>query len=544
MCHKITVPNKKYIVFFCTTMEVEEPLKKILKRKAPKIHDDDYVDQCEFCNKEALWCENIENVKIYDIPGDLVPVVSHCFCSEAHQLAYYQFDTQRLKESDWQFSRRVFYTKSLLKTDIVERYKYLISIVENGDLVDDLVQVVLFKMLDSVIQGYMRESSVVCGLNHTVIIGGRDLLFVTGSNSNGQLGLPNYAEDMIVNEFQALKIPGIISVSCGTHNTMVVTKKSESEPSVLWATGNNTFRQLGIDSIANDDEDNIRSFVKVDDMEDVVKIVCSGNGSMALKSDNRLWVAGIGNKDRFGDVHLYTRVTPVPPSTVIDISSGGNVNSNQSTELILYEDGELGQKASTGERARSLIIPHKYLPDISIIKIAISGGIRLFVCVDGSLWMALGNTNLPDMKKAVKVKSVSNVIGISCSQRNAACVTSKGEVWTWTWKPDQDHVFIKDTALEWGGKAVTVSCGQRRTFVTTTDGSIYVKGVGDKNEMGLGVSISDTKGEWVLVQYLIPLSSSRKGKKHRKCNDCDDNAIIKTMIPVNNKILYFCAQHQ
>jgi len=161
-------------------------------------------------------------------------------------------------------------------------------------------------------------TTIACGEQHTMAIKSDGTLWATGYNYFGQLGLGDSGADTDRNTFEKVGSgTDWVAVACGGSHTMAI--KSDG---TLWATGYNTFGQLGLGNTTNRD-----TFEKVGSGTDWSIITCGSYHTMAIKSDGTLWVAGRNNSGQLGLGGNTQRTSFVPVGSDTDwtsIACGGN----------------------------------------------------------------------------------------------------------------------------------------------------------------------------------------------------------------------------
>lgn len=137
----------------------------------------------------------------------------------------------------------------------------------------------------------VKMASASCGMYHTMAVTEDQLLFATGANKNGQLGLPDMTNRNKFEEVLLFKDEPVIRVACGANHTLVLTYSRHVK-----AFGNNKYykcaavdpKKLG---------QNITIPVEVDipyeDMNDFAyQIAASMNLSMAITKQGHIFTWG------------------------------------------------------------------------------------------------------------------------------------------------------------------------------------------------------------------------------------------------------------
>lgn len=196
-----------------------------------------------------------------------------------------------------------------------------------------------------IVSGLSGVTSVACGSFHSVVLKSDGTVWSWGENSSGELGdgsnisrlTPVSATGLtgVVavaagrNFSMALKsngtvwswgsglgnsptqisgLTGVTSIACGFDHALAL--KSDG---TVWAWGDNTYYQLGDDSIPSQ-----TTPVLVGGLSGVVKLAAGLHHCLASKSDGTLWAWGGNSVGQLGDGTPWTRATPVKISDLKD----------------------------------------------------------------------------------------------------------------------------------------------------------------------------------------------------------------------------------
>ncbi|AEC01302.1 fimbrillin family protein [Parasphaerochaeta coccoides] len=132
---------------------------------------------------------------------------------------------------------------------------------------------------------------------HTMILKKDGTLWATGYNLNGQLGdgtLGDYADKSTPVQVKddtngSGVMTDVAAVSAGSFHTLILKKDG-----TLWATGNNTYGQLGIGATPT------QTGIPVQVMTDVKEIFAGERHTMILKKDGTLWATGQNENGQLG----------------------------------------------------------------------------------------------------------------------------------------------------------------------------------------------------------------------------------------------------
>lgn len=123
-------------------------------------------------------------------------------------------------------------------------------------------------------------AQVACGASHTVVLTGDGLVFTTGDNTYGQLGLCDFNHRDC---FQPVNLPPVQMIAAGNTHTVALL-----ENGTVVAAGNNSAGQLASRHLAPS-----HLFVPIQSFGyRVVRVACGSNTTMLLTADNMVLVTG------------------------------------------------------------------------------------------------------------------------------------------------------------------------------------------------------------------------------------------------------------
>ena len=101
-----------------------------------------------------------------------------------------------------------------------------------------------------------------------------------GSNHFGELGLGQIGE---INELTDIPTVAVKDIACGFIHTVIIDVYNN-----LWGTGANNDKKLGI----NTGGQSVKDFVQLPHDLEFIQVACGANHTLAVSSDNKIWVAG------------------------------------------------------------------------------------------------------------------------------------------------------------------------------------------------------------------------------------------------------------
>ena len=179
---------------------------------------------------------------------------------------------------------------------------------------------------------YMQENkniiSISCGQYHTALLRSSLYIYTTGANIHGQLGIGSNSDKNIFT--RCIYVDGIdgntISISCGYYHTALLTKSG-----LLYTTGYNKYGQLGIGS--NSDTDVFTLCENNYNIQKTIALVSCGAHHTALISNLQIYTTGYNTYGGLGigsnsDKNVFTQTNL--GTKINDNNSNNNSNNNNS----------------------------------------------------------------------------------------------------------------------------------------------------------------------------------------------------------------------
>ncbi|KAM3964806.1 uncharacterized protein ACR2FA_001200 [Aphomia sociella] len=288
-------------------------------------------------------------------------------------------------------------------------------------------------------------TNIACGWDFSCGVSDSNLLFVWGSNRNGQLGLPKDHFSDIVKPFR-LQV-NACSVSMGLRHTAIVNSKGE-----VWITGCGKYGQLGL-------------------------------GTNTLSSDKFELVEKVG--------------------TVTHIACGQNHTVTWcSVEKALYVwgDNRHGQLLLSTDKYKKIFTPQKI--DIGVkqgVKKLLSGWTNVLLWLENGTLCTWGRNNYgqlgtadPFMGKIINVKLPDDrhIIDVALGSEHTICLASDNTLWAWGWNEHantgtnlEDNVFVPTLIpIEGVNSQITgIYAGGAHNFVTIESEKSVVTIESEKN---------------------------------------------------------------
>lgn len=272
------------------------------------------------------------------------------------------------------------------------------------------------------------------GLYHSVILSLDETVKTVGGNLMGQLGVTGTVDTPVPVVPNGLPVSGSKLVAAGLEHTLVVS----STDGKVWAFGRNDFGQLGCSDWAHRD-----SAVEVTGLTDVIAVAAGGYHSMALKSDNSLWVWGGNSAYQLGlgpadNVDKNEPVQLVIPGVVVEAIAAGGDHSlalDSDGKVWSWGDNSLGQ-VGNGSAIGSEETPVEVLTTCTAIA---AGMYHCLAVKTGSGIMAwgyntegqLGDGTMVSKSSPTLITGALSVDSLACGGFHSMALTTTGEVWAW-----------------------------------------------------------------------------------------------------------------
>lgn len=330
------------------------------------------------------------------------------------------------------------------------------------------------KLMDNV-------AAVSAGMDHTVALTNDGTAYGWGSNTYGQLGM---AENNSKNGATVI-MKDVADIAAGDGFTLLVTKSGE-----LYGCGLNDNGQLGLSNFKDQN-------TPTKSLSGVSRVEAGAAHTVALKTDGSVWTTGLNDcgqlGQRYADTTEYT-FDNVPLDNVAYVFAGGNSSGALTTSGRLYTwgDNAYGQLHNGSS-------DNEYTPDdvaSGVVSIAFGDHHSAMLKSNGTL-STVGMGVYGELFSSIASSSVTpqltvkDVISYSAGTDHAAAVTSSGALYTWG-NNDCGQLGLGDTSqrvkpTKVGLKtdAVKVWCGNKITFVLTSDNTVYV--FGSNKDMLLGM---------------------------------------------------------
>lgn len=343
------------------------------------------------------------------------------------------------------------------------------------------------------------------GQGHTVALKTNGTVWAWGNNAYGQLGINSTVSQTVPVQVNALT--NVLAIAAGQNHALAVSN------GYVWAWGYNGYGQIGINSSGN----NQLVPVKVNGLANATAVAAGFNHSLAV-SNGYVWAWGVNSYGQLGDNSQTSRLTPVPVPGVSNIIA---VIAGENHSVALRADGTVwawgyngyGQLGDTTTTMRTTAVPVNGLS--AVVQIGVGQNHTIALRSDGTVWAwgynangQLGDGTATQRNSPVKVIGLTGVTNIAGGNSHVLAFKSDGSVWAWAYggygelgggdTPGNQLAPKEVVGLSRDNFSVTpgvtgvagVGAGWNSSFVWKLDGTVWVWGRNDNNQLGDGTTIS------------------------------------------------------
>lgn len=283
------------------------------------------------------------------------------------------------------------------------------------------------------VQNSTNVKSFAVGGTNSIIIKNDGTVWVSGGNSNGQMGNGTSIDGSC--QVTPVQVPSLTNViaAANCYSTNLVLKSDGS----MWSWGANTYGQIG------DGTSVINALpVKNNSISGIKQVAAGGEFSMSLKNDGTVWNWGNNTSAQLGlgsiGNYSYTPEMIQNLTDVKKIAAGFDIGVALKNDGTVWgwgsgNSGEFGDGNYYVERS-----PIQVKGLAGIKDIAAGMGFILALKDDGTVWSLgynihgmLGDGTTVNKDKPVQVKNLTNVKKIYAKEWNGAALKEDGTVWTW-----------------------------------------------------------------------------------------------------------------
>ncbi|MFA6866250.1 MAG: hypothetical protein WCR54_01905, partial [Clostridia bacterium] len=340
---------------------------------------------------------------------------------------------------------------------------------------------------------------IACGSCHSCAITADNRLYTWGNNSDGQIDDNSYTNALVPKNIY-LSGTKCAEIACGKNYTLALTNNNN-----YYAWGNNDYGQLGDKTTTCCKEP--KNIVMYGGVK-FIKIACGETNSIAISTDNNLYVWGNNKESQLGNGNTYNANCPQNTTlkgiAISKIASGAAHALAVSNTGKLYswgnnDNGQLGDCTTQESNLPQQII----LSGEKFNKIAIGETHTIALSDEGELYAwgnnsngQLGlNSNLSyDIPQYIDVPNVK-FSEVACGTDFSIALSNVGDLYVWG-KNDKRQLGDNSTVdvnapkkLEFENvKFSKIACGDSHITALSTTGEIYSWGDNTSGQVGVGTT--------------------------------------------------------
>lgn len=343
--------------------------------------------------------------------------------------------------------------------------------------------------------------AVAAGRAHSVALRNDGAVFAWGANAFGQVG-----DGSLADQAAPVRVTGVAARAIAASESQTVAVLTDGRP---WGWGETL--GLGLDVTARGPA--VESPAKLADFADVAAVATARGLTVLARADGSVWYLGTGLAGRYGGGLVDGVVSPLAPPLAV---TGVAVGSDQL--FVLLRDGTvrgLGGN-SNGELGRAdlgssdtFVAPEadtacSWAAQIPLVvgpQVSMGHGQTLVVRADGTVWGAgandagqLGNgSTAAVVAPAVRVGSLTGMVGVSTRAGHSLAVGADGRVWSWG-----DNGFgqvgdgtvtdrVSPVVVPGLDGVTSVAAGSGHSLALRGDGSVWAWGSNGSGQLGNGL---------------------------------------------------------
>ncbi|OAB47378.1 S-layer homology domain-containing protein [Paenibacillus antarcticus] len=298
----------------------------------------------------------------------------------------------------------------------------------------------------SVEKAYANETNTYTQIDsggyHTVALDSAGNVWTWGNNEEGQLGNGTQTQSNVPVKIEITEGGSpvtIVKVAGGAQHTVAL-----DESGHVWTWGVNSKGQLGTGETSAP----VLSPAKISGISDVQNIAAGAHHTIAIKTDNTVWVWG---DDYYGSLGVELEGITHPmlnySAGPVQVLNGGSpftakfISAGDNQTLAIMGDDTLWTWGRDGTTVEKLLPTKVTKADGSDLKAKVATGGNDFsvaLATDGIAWTwgdnysgRLGDGTEEDSDVPVQVVGLSGVTDIAAGYAHVVAIDSIGDVWTW-----------------------------------------------------------------------------------------------------------------
>ena len=358
---------------------------------------------------------------------------------------------------------------------------------------------------------------VALGDSHSLVLTEDKQVYSWGRNNYGQLGQDTQESFIavprnITSNFDLENGEYIVSIEAGGHNSAAISSTGD-----LYTWGSNAYGQIG-----NGENDKAHSYIPekitIEDngeVKEIKEISIGSNHSIALTSENKLYVWGDNQFGQLGNGTTTHSSTPIPMDlssinneVIIEVETGENHNAILTDENNIFMWGDNKDKQINDSEENEIITEpieineNNYFDSETISSISL-GGMHSMVLTEesGNLYAwgsnSTGQLGLGIVDETIEEPTLNEnfndekIIMVSNGHLHSVAISENGNIYSWgnnssgqlgIGNKNAENKPIKINSISSPNNAYSkVFLGSYHSMILTSDNKLYVWG---KNEFG------------------------------------------------------------
>lgn len=339
-------------------------------------------------------------------------------------------------------------------------------------------------------------TAVSAGVFHSLALRGDGTVWGWGQNTQGQLGIGNMTSPITVPS-KSPTLSNMVHISAGGAHSLGVRNDGTA-----WSWGINLNGQLGNGASGA----SVATPVQVQTLHDAVSVAASSGNGFALTSDGSLWSWGSNSGGSLGNGSGVSAQIPVemPNFTgALGIAAGTDTSAAIRGTGTVWSWGlnNTGQFGSGASSATPTPTPAQATGVTTAVQIA-SGYYHSLARLSGGTVMAWGNNSFAQVGNGaagapvltpITVPGLSGISKVFASSLTSFAIKSDQTLWVWgnnsfgsLGNGTQTAPVGAATQVPSFTGVVSVAAGDRHVIAAKSDGTVWVWGGNDLNQLGLG----------------------------------------------------------
>ncbi len=332
------------------------------------------------------------------------------------------------------------------------------------------------------------------GEGHSLFICADSTVLACGNNASGQLGFGNFTSRRLAEKVAGLE--KVIAVSAGKNHSLFL-----KNDGTVWASGDNTFGQCANPLTVS----TLSVPTQISGLSNIVEISAGDNHSLFLKSDGTVWACG---NNSHGQLGIDSRISQSTVVQVVGVSGIVAISASNLHSLFLKNDGTVWTSGVEVDYQETIPYSNKpvQIPNLeNVIAIATGNYFSLYLKSDGTVrgsgyngvhqlgykpgpkWMDLYST--PDRVSGLTgIKAIAAGEHHSLFLKNDGTVLASGSNYYYQGGVGHNALAIAAVPISGISNVSEIYTGFGHSLFLKSDGTIWSCGMNISGQQGTGDS--------------------------------------------------------